>query len=295
MKTSYIRYAFLLTALFALSSCVISAKDNTKFAFTAGKTSVKNTGDKYEFCQDYNNYYSNGKKNVSKKDLREITIGASSLLEVDGQKNGGISVRGENRGDILIRACVNTWAPTEEEATANLNNTRIETGGVIKAMNADENARYSVSYQILVPTQTNLKLTAKNGGISISGVNGSLQFETKNGGVSLRDVAGDVKGMTKNGGVSVKLSGPAFQGNGLDVETKNGGVSLSLPTNYAANVETGTVNGGFTSDFAELKVEKDENGRYYRPKKVNASINGGGAKIRVVTTNGGVRIKSSEE
>ncbi len=291
MKRSYIRYTFLLTTLFLLTSCVISAKDGATSAFTAEKTTAKG---KYEFCQDYNGYYSNGKRKVSKKDLREITIGAVNLLEVDGRKNGGISVKGENRGDILIRACVRAWGDSEADATVALNNTRIETSGVVKAENSDEMAKYSVSYQILVPNQTNLKLMAKNGGISINSVNGSLQFETKNGGVSLKDVGGSVKGMTKNGGVSVRLTGSSFQGNGLDVETKNGGVSLKLPSNYAADIETGTVNGGFKSDFAELKVKKDENGRWYRPKKVSASINGGGAKIRVVTTNGGVSIKSSE-
>lgn len=275
MKNLFIRYAFLLTAF-----CLFGS-----YAFA---------GDKYEFCQDYENYNWNGNKNVSKQDLREIKISATSLLEVDGQKNGGINVVGENRSDILIRACIRSWAESEADALTAVNNTRIETSGVIRAANVDEEAKYSVSYEILVPTQTSLKLTAKNGGISISSVEGTLQFETKNGGVSLKDVAGDVKGMTKNGGVSVKLSGNSFRGNGLDVETKNGGVKLVLPRNYAANIESGTVNGGFSSDFPELKIEKDEKDRWSRPKKVNASINGGGAKIRVVTTNGGVKIDSSE-
>ena len=129
--------------------------------------------------------------------------------------------------------------------------------------------------------------------IGINSVNGNLKFSTKNGGVSLRNVAGDVKGFTKNGGISVKLSGNSWQGSGLDVETRNGGIRLSMPKNYRANVETGTVNGGFNSDFAELKVNRKN--RWHKPKKVNASINGGGAKIRVVTTNGGVKINASDE
>ncbi len=273
MKKIYFRYALLLT-VFCLFGTVGFA------------------GDKYGFCEG--NWSSGGR--VSVKDLRETTVGATSLLEVDGMKNGGISIKGENRGDILIRACVQASGTSEQEANATLSNTRIETNGVIKAVNYTEDAKYSVSYEILVPVQTSLKLTAHNGGISISSVEGTLNFETKNGGVSLKDISGDVKGMTKNGGVSVKLSGNSWRGNGLEVETKNGGINLLLPSNYSANVETGTVNGGFKSDFTELKVpEKDENGRWYRPKKVNASINGGGAKIRVVTTNGGVNIKSSSK
>ncbi len=275
MKNLYIRYAFLLTVL-----CLFSANI---FA-----------GDKYEFCQDYDGYNSNGKKNYSQNDLREITIPATRRLEVDGNKNGGISIKGENRSDILIRACVRSWADSEAEATTALNNTRIETSGIVRAVNANEEAKFSASFEILVPMQTSLKLSAKNGGISITSVDGTLEFETQNGGVSLKDVSGDVKGMTKNGGVFVSLSGNVWRGTGLDVETKNGGVKLILPTNYAADIETGTVNGGFSSDFPELKVEKDDKEGWHKPKRVNASINGGGAKIRVVTTNGGVKIATSE-
>ena len=67
-----------------------------------------------------------------------------------------------------------------------------------------------------------------------------------------------------------------------------------MPENYAAHVETGTVNGGFSSDIPSLNVEKttDEYGRRQRPTKVSTDINGGGAPIRVSTTNGGVRIST---
>lgn len=243
----------------------------------------------YEFCSN-NNW--NGNDRVSANELREINVSPTGLLTVDGKKNGGIKVLGENRSDILVRACVQAWAKSEEEAQSLVKAVRIETGSVIQASNtSDEN--WSVSYQILVPRNTNLKLTANNGGISIDSVNGNLDFETKNGGVKLDNVGGNVKGRTQNGGVKVSLSGNAFSGSGIDVETTNGGVKLELPSNYAANIETGTVNGGFSSDFPELKVEKDENDRWSRNKRVNASINGGGATVRVITTNGGVKISSS--
>jgi hypothetical protein len=103
-------------------------------------------------------------------------------------------------------------------------------------------------------------------------------------------LAGDVKGKTRNDGVSVELSGNAWRGNGLDVETTNGGVKLSMPENYAARVETGTVNGGFKSEIIQLNMERNEKTRGVR---INTALNGGGAPIRVVTTNGGIKISSS--
>ncbi len=212
-------------------------------------------------------------------------------MSVDGVKNGGISVKGENRSDVLIRACVQTWGSSDEEARNVARNIRIETGSVIKAENAADNKNWSVSYEVLVPRSTNLNLTARNGGISISSVEGEINFNTTNGGVSLTDLAGDVKGRTSNGGVNVKLSGGSWKGSGLDVETKNGGVSLTMSENYAARIETGTVNGGFKSEINGLSVEKTDGSRS-NSRRISTTINGGGAPIRVITTNGGIRINS---
>lgn len=243
----------------------------------------------YEFCDSNSN--SNWGDKASAKDLREFTLPATGSIEADGGKNGGISVRGENRSDVLVRACVRGWADSKAEAQNLVDTTRIETSPVIRASGVSEKSNYSVSFEILVPVRTDLKLSAKNGGISIVSVDGNIAFETVNGGVKLGDVAGDVKGRTTNGGVKVALTGMSWRGTGLDVETTNGGVKIGLPSNYAANVEVGTVNGGFKSDFAELQVKKDDDDKYtWRNKNVSGAINGGGATIRAKTTNGGVKI-----
>jgi DUF4097 and DUF4098 domain-containing protein YvlB len=156
----------------------------------------------------------------------------------------------------------------------------------------------SVSYDISVPRNTDLKLNAHNGGISIDSVEGRLGFETMNGGVSLRNVSGDVRGRTTNGGVHVALSGGSWQGSGLDVQTTNGGVSLVIPESYAANIETGTTNGGYRSDIPSLNITTENvSGNMSHRRRggsIKTALNGGGAPIRLVTTNGGIRISSSE-
>lgn len=276
----------LLMSVLLLFGCSAMATETTVITEETTKIVKNEKKDTYGFCdRNWNN-----NRKVSVKELREIPISRTNLLSVDGQKNGGISVKGEDRSDILVKACVRVWAESESEANSALKNIKISTDSVVKAENTPEKG-WSVSYEVLVPKSTNLKLVANNGGISIKSVTGNLEFQTKNGGVALSGVGGDVKGFTRNGGISVKLEGTRFNGNGLDVETKNGGVSLRLPSNYAADVETGTVNGGLRSDFKELQAEKK--GRWYKNKQISASINGGGPKIRVVTTNGGVRIRSN--
>ncbi|HJS51408.1 MAG TPA: DUF4097 family beta strand repeat-containing protein [Pyrinomonadaceae bacterium] len=245
-----------------------------------------------EFCS--NNNWHNGEK-VSFSELRELNLPASGKIDVDGARNGGISVKGENRSDVLVRACVQAWGSTDEAARSLASSIRINTSGVIKADGPEEN--FSVSYDIRVPRNTNLNLKAHNGGISIKAVDGSMDLSTLNGGISVFDAAGDVRGRTTNGGVSVALVGNGWKGSGLDLQTTNGGVNLSIPSNFAANIEAGTVNGGFSSDIPELNVTTDDQKGYghSRARRINASLNGGGATVRVMTTNGGIRISSTDK
>jgi hypothetical protein len=242
---------------------------------------------KWDFCSNYS--YSNGDK-VSFKEVREYNVAAGNTVSVDAQRNGGISVKGENRSDVLVRACVQTTGKTDAEAQNIAKNLRVETGSTIRTEGFSDESNWSVSYEILVPLASNLDLTAYNGGISVSSVEGNIKFETTNGGVNVRDTAGDVKGRTKNGGVNVSLSGSSWRGSGLDVETTNGGVNLEIPSNYSARLETGTVNGGIKNNVSGLNFP--ENGKYgaSQSKRITTDLNGGGATIRVVTKNGGVRI-----
>lgn len=230
---------------------------------------------------------------VSARDLRELTVPAAYQLKVNSE-NGRITVKGENRSDVLVRACVKTWGATAVEADAAAKAVRIETSPEVRAVNLPERD-WSVSYEILVPTAMNLDLGSKNGRITISSVQGQMRFATGNGRVTLEDVGGDIKGRTGNGRVTVSLTGAAWQGaGGLDVETGNGRITLYMPANYAANVEVGTSHGRFSSDFEQLRPANDKPRQRYEPKKVSASLNGGGAPIRLVTTNGRVSIKAKD-
>jgi len=283
--------ATFLFAFFIMHPGVAFGQEKAEMAHKAEKAEAKYS--RKEFCSSEN--WNNGDK-VSQKELRELTVASTGSLNVDGGRNGGVSVKGENRSDVLVRACVQAWGASEAEAKSLLSGVRIETGSSIRADSAsDEN--WSVSYEIRVPRSTNLDLKAHNGGVSISSVDGNIEFATTNGGVNLGDLSGSVKGRTTNGGVNVKLTGNSWKGSGLDVVTTNGGVNLTVPEGYAANFETGTTNGGFKSEVAALNVETEDNKGYgngwQRSKKVNASMNGGGALIRVVTSNGGIKIGPS--
>jgi hypothetical protein len=282
MRKSVSSSFYRLLLVFGLAAMAITTVQAQKLAEKA-ELKEKSKG----FCTD--NWSSGDRESF--RELREMNQPAGGVLDVDAGRNGGISVKGDNRSDVLIRACVQAWGATQEAAKSAADSVKISTGSAVRADGPDE-SNYSVSFEIFVPRNTDVRLKAHNGGISISSVDGSLEFETTNGGVNLDNVGGEVKGRTTNGGVNVNLTGNAWRGSGMEVVTSNGGVHISIPQTYAANIETGTVNGGFSSDIAALNVEKDDRGRA-RNNRVSAALNGGGAPIRVSTTNGGVRISSS--
>jgi len=211
----------------------------------------------------------------------------SSALVIDGKTNGGVSVYGSSRRDVLIRARIQANARTEERAEELAREVKIRTeGGRVWAEGPETSRRewWSVSYEVEVPSKSDLDLRAMNGGLSVVDVSGVLRLETMNGGIHLEAVSGDVVAETTNGGMHVLLDGDRWQGKGLDAVTTNGGVTVRIPDGYSAHLETGTVNGGIDIDFP-VTVQ----GRIGR--RVTTDLGRGGATIRVITTNGGVVIR----
>jgi DUF4097 and DUF4098 domain-containing protein YvlB len=236
-------------------------------------------------CRD--NWFSGGERLVSFCEIKEQVLPATGgVINVDGRKNGGISVKGWERNELLVRARIQAAAKTEAEARELAGQLRIQTaGGQIKADGpaGRDDSRWSVSYEIFVPFQSDLVLQTYNGGISITDVRGRMEFEALNGGVSLKRLAGQVRGSTTNGGLSVELSGDRWDGEGMDIKTTNGGVSISVPENYSAHLETSTVNGGLKVGFP-VTVQGRIN------KEISVDLGSGGSTVRVLTTNGGVSI-----
>lgn len=221
-------------------------------------------------------------------EMREQTLAMSGApIAIDGRQNGGISVKGWEQGQVLIRARVQTGAPSAAEAADLARQIRIETSGSkIYASGPDNRRNYhwDVSYEVFVPRRADLSLETHNGGISISEVNGKIEFTALNGGVVLRKVGGAVRGSTTNGGLVVELSGDRWDGEMLDVRTTNGGIVMSIPENYSAHLQTGTVNGGINVDFP-VTVQGNIN------KQLAVNLGSGGATVKAMTTNGGVRVK----
>jgi len=256
----------------------------TGVAVFAQKEKIKEKNGSLTCNQD--NWYND--RLVGNCEIREQTLAPTGgTIAIDGRQNGGVSVKGWDQNQVLVRARVQTGAPTAAEAQALGQQIRIETSGAKIFASGPDNRRdynWNVSFEVFVPRHADLSVETQNGGVAIADVNGHIDFTALNGGVVLKRVGGAVRGSTTNGGLVVELGGDRWDGESLDVSTTNGGVIMSVPENYSAHLETGTTNGSINVDFP-VNVQ----GRL--TKQVAFDLGSGGATIKAMTTNGGVHLK----
>jgi len=220
-------------------------------------------------------------------EIREDTISGANPLDVDAGHNGGIRVRGWDRGDVLIRTRIEASADNDADARRLVSGVRVDTGGGrIRADGPEtrDHENWNVSFEINVPRTAMLTLNTNNGGISIDDFRGTATFHAHNGGLSLTNVGGDLRGETTNGGVNVSVAGDHWDGTGLDVETRNGGIMLNVPKGFSAELEAGTSQGRISIDFPITVTGTI--GRH-----LQTTLGSGGPRVRAITTNGGVTIR----
>ncbi len=219
-------------------------------------------------------------------EVRQATVPSTGgTLRIDGGLNGGIRVEGVSGSETRVEAIVTIHDRISRDRAAELAS-RIEIiadGETIRAEGPDRGSGWSVSFRVSVPHNSDLDLRTHNGGVSIEGIDGRVEFDVLNGGVKLREMAGEVRGHTTNGGLNVELDGSEWSGETLDVRTTNGGVKLWIPEEYSAELVTGTVNGNMRFDFP-VRVQGDMR------KSLRTTLGHGGPRVSVRTTNGSVTV-----
>jgi len=224
-------------------------------------------------------------------EVRPLTWSAGGALHVDAQPNGGVQVTGWDQGGIAGSARIQVQAYSEAEARSIAGQIVVGTsGGALKADGpASRSGRsWSVSFALSAPRHCDLDIATVNGPVSITGISGQIKATTTNGPLSLTELGGKVYARATNGPLSIVLAGSSWQGEGLDAETSNGPVSVAVPDGYSAQLDARTVNGPFRVDIP-VTVQGELTGS--RVRSINAPIGGGGAPIRVATTNGPMSIK----
>jgi len=216
---------------------------------------------------------------------RSYPIAAGGELDVSNV-NGRIEVTATDDAKVEVRAERVARGTTVEAARENLQ--KIE---IVEQASADRikiETRHprtnrggtEVRYFIRVPRTVRVRATTVNGQVEVDGVNRAV-LHTVNGQINGRRLTGGAEAETVNGPVNLEF---ASLDEALKIETVNGGIEIEVPANARADVSARWTNGGISVDGLNLETLEKEK------RRMTGKLNGGGARIDIETTNGGIRL-----
>jgi hypothetical protein len=147
-----------------------------------------------------------------------------------------------------------------------------------------DRVQMQVRYTITVPRSMNVEVENTNGAIDLTGVSGMHDLETTNGRINVTRCAGALDVTTTNGSITAELTSVA-KGASLEFATTNGRITLALPRTLGVDVDAETTNGSIKTELPVSTRAVDRN-------ELRGSINGGGTRVRLRTTNGGIDINA---
>lgn len=173
----------------------------------------------------------------------------------------------------------------EIHETASPTDVRIETKVQRQAGGLFGRASQEVHYVVKVPALLEIRLSTVNGGIELTGLKGRITAEATNGGIKAHEMSGAIDASTTNGGVEVELAQVAESG--VKLGCTNGGIELTLPSDARATISARITNGGINTDGVKIEMVGESSRR-----RLDGKMNGGGPRIDLEGTNGGIRIAS---
>jgi hypothetical protein len=153
---------------------------------------------------------------------------------------------------------------------------------------------HEIEWIVKVPKGLTVDLRTVNGGVRMNGLSGEIHAKTTNGGIKGTNLVIDnLEASVVNGGVEIELGSPLDATDAVELTTVNGGVTFALPSESKAAITARAVNGGVRASD-DLKIEReDESTEREARRRLTGTMNGGGARVNVSTTNGGVRLSRS--
>lgn len=125
-------------------------------------------------------------------------------------------------------------------------------------------------------------LTSSGGSITVEGAASDLDIHTSGGGIRIEDAAGRVDATSSGGGIRARFS--RQPGGDSRLSTSGGGVTVTIARDLKLDLDAKSSGGSVRSDVpVTMRGEIDDN-------EVRGQINGGGPKLVLRSSGGGIRI-----
>jgi lia operon protein LiaG len=145
-------------------------------------------------------------------------------------------------------------------------------------------------YKIKVPDNLALEMSSgceRSSDISVSGMKNELDIENCHD-IVLKNVSGPLVLSTIAGEINITF-GTMVTDKPFSINSVSGDIDITLPAKTATNIEMGTINGGFYSDFDISDTQKDM--KRVGGNHLSAALNGGGFKFSIETVNGNIYLR----
>lgn len=218
----------------------------------------------------------------------EVAQGAELDLRTT---NGSIRVETIDGNRVEVRATRIVKAQTDDSARQGLSEFAITETATPAAVRIDARGpstwlrgSRSVDVRIRAPRWLRVTLQGTNSDVEVRDLAGPLRAETTNGRIVGRLLGAGADVESVNGVIDLEFS--RIGDEGVRAETTNGAIDLVLPSAARARIQARVTNGMVSAQIPGAVVQEESRRRY------DASMNGGGAPVRVETTNGRVRISA---
>ncbi|HXN63923.1 MAG TPA: hypothetical protein VN862_01220 [Candidatus Acidoferrales bacterium] len=223
--------------------------------------------------------------------------------------NGGITVKGYDGKDILVKARVRGGGgPARSEG--NMKRIPISaTGLTVEEENnhvrvGSDSVGRAIDLTISVPHQTSLTLhTVNDGDIVVSDVRGDLEVDDVNGAVTLNHISGSVIAHALNEGIKATFDHLAQKP--MAFSSLNGKIDVTFPADLHANLSLRSDMGDVFSDFdvqmqasttqPMIEDSRGQGGKYKvkMDKTIHGTIGGGGPEIQFTNFHGEIYIRKA--
>jgi len=193
---------------------------------------------------------------------RDLQVSSPVNLDVaTGSGNITITTGGSGRVHISGHIRSNHWSDSDAESRVRQleqNPPIVQSGSTIRIghiENEDLRRNISISYEIVVPAETEVHANTGSGNVRVEGTRGALDAQSGSGSLELRQIGGSVRAHTGSGNVTIEdIQGSAkvHTGSGsiraervsagFDGETGSGGIELHATGPGAVRAEAGSGN-----------------------------------------------------
>jgi hypothetical protein len=227
---------------------------------------------------------------------RTYTVAAGGRFELINV-NGRITAASTDGKDVVVEGKRTAKGRSDEAARELLGKLEIreEVGGsTVRVESRPPRTSgwggHEIEWTVKVPKGLTVDLRTINGGVRLDGLSGEIHAKTTNGGVKGQNIIPEtLEASSVNGGIEIELGAPLDSTDSVEISTVNGGASLQMPSESKATITARAVNGGVRVDDLDIKQDEEPH-EFERKRRLNGTMNGGGAKVSISTTNGGVRL-----